>query len=60
MISDSPPRYPSPAQTGIFLLSRTIQDSPPPSPKYIDTEDMFMISESSLSEVNVTFPIPVS
>ena len=37
-----------------------IKDSPPPSPKYIDTEDMFMISQSPLSEVNVTFPIPVS
>ena len=36
-----------------------IQDSPPPSPKYIDTEDMFMISESpSRSEAKVTFPIP--
>lgn len=53
MISDSPPRYPSPALSELRLnLAEAnqdifaIPDSRAPSPIYIDTEDMFMISDS--------------
>ena len=65
MISDSPPHHPSPALskrhsylTKVNHDIFAIHDSPSPS-KYIDAEDMLIISDSQpRSEAKTTFPIP--